>query len=181
MSVEAARTLARYVADHIGRRPTIRRWSSGDRHFEVNVAAVEHWPTDGDMTAFTVDLIATPLGLGPGEYELLMVANVRWADETQELVANAGLEYRRGTIPWAPGAANFDAVSSVVPGTLARNLVAVEPISPELRLETTLGTGEAVRWLQLLPLTDAELDRVGDVVAAWDTAALRDLLRSGIA
>jgi hypothetical protein len=176
MIPEALIALARYVADQVGRRPRIFRWSSNDGQEEVSVAIVDSWPTPGDVTACTIDLITTPLGLSPGEYELLMTSEARWAKETEQLVANAGLKYRMGDIPWAPGATYFDALPPVVQGATARHLVAIEPIEPELRLKTTLKTGVSVRWLQLVPVTDSELEASGGS-QALAASRWRDLAR----
>jgi hypothetical protein len=143
--------LARYVADHCGRRPRIHRWETADGRHSVHVAVVDRWPTDLLVTALTVDLAANPLGLEPAEYELLMVTELHRSSEAEQLVADAGLQYVKGNIPWALGATFDDALATVAPRAAARHLTAFEPESPELRLQTTLATGLPVRWLELRP------------------------------
>ena len=102
-------------------------------------------------TALTIDLAATPLGLEPAEYELLMVTSLEQASEAEALVASAGLQYLKGNIPWAPGATFYDASAVLGQAPPAPHLTAFEPESPELQLETTLPAGQTVRWLQLRP------------------------------
>jgi hypothetical protein len=71
-----------------------------------------------------------------------------------QLATGATLEQLKGNLPWAPGAIFHDASATVSSELGSRHLMAFEPELPELRLETTLTTGQVVRWLQLRSTED---------------------------
>ena len=159
MNDDVGRELARYVLEHCGRRPSIHRWRTDDDQHAVDVAVVDQWPTDQMVTALTIDLAATPLGLQPAEYELLIVTEREQAGEAEQLVANSGLAQLKGDLPWSPGATFYDALAMVGSERPERNLTAFEPESSELRLQTTLSTGLVVRWLELRPTDHGQVGR----------------------
>ena len=158
VNLNQARALAKLAAAHIGGGLQIHRFVSADGKHEVNVGRVRDWPRTGLSTAMTVDLITTPLKLQPGEYELIASFSSP-LEVVEQLVADAGLKYRIGDIPWAPGAVLTDGVAGVLPGLAARHLVAVDPVEPILAL-TAPNMEPPVRWLQLLAITADELEAV---------------------
>ena len=155
MNLEIARRLAKHAAALVGSRPRILRYADARDRYAVSVAHFSDWPRVGLSTDLTVDLITTPLGLGV-EYELLGVSRSEEAD-MQQLVANAGLRYRAGDIPWAPGAVSHEAVAAVHSGSAMRHLVAIQPVDPMLSIAGPADLELRVRWLQLIPVSDAEL------------------------
>jgi hypothetical protein len=158
MISEHARRIARRAVEQIGRRPQIRRYYSADESLSVDVATVDDWPRAGVRAGFTVDLTNEPLGLGEDEYELIAVADLRW-DKLLDLLGEAGLRVRRGTLVVDHGQVGWDLMGMVYEGLDVRHLIILKPLEEQLRLAVPAeGTSLGVRWLQGVPITQEEAE-----------------------
>jgi hypothetical protein len=152
-----SRAIARRIAEVIGRRPEVFRWRS--EHFPelepIDILIARDWPSRGRRAAFTLGLADEPLGLGDPEYELALVLRDKW--DVEQLLGDVAVRVRRHIFIPAPGEAVFHGLAPSVAEERVKHLLAVEPVTAELRFEMP-PLQPAVAYLQLVPIGDVELE-----------------------
>lgn len=158
MASEENKFLAAYLQSKLSPACTVVRFEDGKNKSSIDILTAANAQPNDVAAHVTVNFSDQPidlmLGDAPLRVELLIAAYGRFK-EAPNIVSTCAFNRINAGYAIAPDIVHPDAVSHYLPKSAMRHVMLVAPFSWEL--ETQRLASKTVAWLQLLPLSDAEL------------------------